>query len=73
MAIVNVDQLLLDETNSILTGILANSTYLKNNILNSLPSDMVDSFINEYCTDSNHLGKKINTYFAFPTTAPTIS
>lgn len=71
MAIVNVDQLLLDETNSILTGVLANSNYLKNNILNSLPSDTVDSFINEYCTDSNHLGKKINTYFAFPTTAPT--
>lgn len=71
MAITNVDQLLLDETDSILTGLLTNSKYLKENILSSFPDEMVDSFINTYCTDGNHLGKKINTYFAFPTTAPT--
>lgn len=71
MSITNVDQLLLDETDSILTGLLTNSEYLKENILNSFPDEMVDSFINTYCTDGNHLGKKINTYFAFPTTAPT--
>lgn len=71
MAITNVDQLLLDETDSILTGLLTNSEYLKENILSSFPDEMVDSFINTYCTDGNHLGKKINTYFAFPTTAPT--
>lgn len=70
MSISNVDQQLVDEIKSIMTGVLGNSTLVRSEIMGDLPTDLVDDFVATYCTDGSNKGLEIPIYFAFPTTPP---
>lgn len=65
-----VDQQLADEVQSLLAYLLSNSYIIRQEILPQVPSKIVDSFIDAYCTDQGHHGKAIPMYFAFPNTPP---
>lgn len=65
MPISYVDQFVVDNLDSLLKGILNNSYIIREDILKDLPSDIVDSFINSYSSDTGK-GTPIPIAFTFP-------
>ena len=60
-----VDQFVIDNVTSLLQGTLNNSYIIKEDILKDLPTDIVDSFIDTYSSDTGK-GKSIPVKLTFP-------
>lgn len=70
MSIIMIDQLVVEETKSLLVALLNKPKVLKEQILSDLPNDIVDSFIKTYCSGTGNKAIDIPTYFVFPNTPP---
>lgn len=66
MSIPYVDEMIYKNTDSLLKGLLSNSYIIKEEVLNNLPDDLVNSFIHTYCNDSTNKGRDIPLTFTFP-------
>lgn len=61
-----VDQFILDKLDSLVSGFLSDSNFLKDTLLPDLPTDIVNSFIDTYCSDGTHKGINIPVVTTFP-------
>ncbi|MBT9670585.1 hypothetical protein GPK34_00840 [Secundilactobacillus kimchicus] len=68
MAIPSVDSYLQRELKQNLQALLAKSYIIKEVILKDFSDEIVNSFINTYCTDAGHKGQEIPVSMTFPST-----
>lgn len=71
IAVTYTDQFILNKLKSLVQGFLADSNFIRQDVLANLPSDLVESFINTYCSDQGHKGMAIPVTMTFPQQAQT--